>query len=212
MRACSAGLSQRAGHPEPQLKLLHGSLFDVKCSSFFCDYFERDNFTDPIVPALAIPTDGSDPTAAAAPGPSAAATTTTPSGPARELDISDVSVHIPALTREQLPKCPACPAGVLRPGVVWFGEALPAAMVDAADEWIAGAPRIDLILVVGTSSSVYPAAAYIDEARRRGARLAVVNMSKRDAPAGGLRAGDWFFEGDASEILPVILKGLIGEL
>src|SRR5215471_15920354 len=48
------GLSQRADHPASQLHLLHGSLFDVKCTSFHCNYV-REDFTDPIVPALEIP-------------------------------------------------------------------------------------------------------------------------------------------------------------
>src|SRR5256885_12924174 len=46
------GLSQRAKHPQSQLYLLHGSLFDVKCTDFFCKS-EETNFSDPIVPALA---------------------------------------------------------------------------------------------------------------------------------------------------------------
>ena len=54
------------------------------------------------------------------------------------------------------PRC-AC-GGARRPGVVWFGEDLPAAAVEAAEEACA---ECDLFLSVGTSAAVYPAAGFI---------------------------------------------------
>lgn len=192
------GLSPRAKHPVDKLKLLHGSLFDVKCSDFFCDYIEKNNYTDPIVPALAIPTDESDPT-------------TNSALAARELDISDVNVQIPELDYDHLPKCPKCERGLLRPGVVWFNERLPSDVLEDVDEWI-DEDNIDLIMVIGTSAKVYPAAGYVDIARRKGARVAVINMDKGDAPAGGMSKRDWFFEGDAAQIVPELLKSVIGEI
>jgi NAD-dependent deacetylase sirtuin 5 len=192
------GLSPRAQHPAEKLKLLHGSLFDVKCSDFFCDYFEKNNYTDPIVPALAIPTDESDPT-------------TNQALVARELDISDENVAIPELNYDHLPKCPKCKRGLLRPGVVWFNERLPSDVLQDVDDWISE-DDIDLIMVIGTSAKVYPAAGYVDIARRRGARVAVINMDKSDAPAGGMYSRDWFFQGDAAQIVPELLKSVIGEI
>ena len=54
------GLSPRAGHPADQLKLLHGNVFDLKCwDEHRCGYARKNDFTDPIVPALAIPEDQS---------------------------------------------------------------------------------------------------------------------------------------------------------
>jgi NAD+-dependent protein deacetylase sirtuin 5 len=51
-------LSPRGGHPAEQLKLLHGNLFDIKCwDEHRCGYSRKDDYTDPIVPALAIPED-----------------------------------------------------------------------------------------------------------------------------------------------------------
>lgn len=41
----STGLSQRANHPRDQLKLLHGTLFDIKC--FNCKYVEQNNVCSP---------------------------------------------------------------------------------------------------------------------------------------------------------------------
>lgn len=192
------GLSPRAKHPTDKLKLLHGSLFDVKCSDFFCDYLEKDNYTDPIVPALAIPTDDSDPT-------------TNSALAARELDISDENVAIPELDFDHLPKCPKCTRGLLRPGVVWFNERLPSDVLQDVDNWI-NEDDIDLIMVIGTSAKVYPAAGYVDIARRRGARVAVINTDKSDAPAGGMYSRDWFFQGDAAQIVPELLKSVIGEM
>lgn len=192
------GLSPRAKHPADKLKLLHGSLFDVKCSDFFCNYFEKNNYTDPIVPALAIPTDESDPT-----------TNSTLAAP--ELDVSDVNVSIPELDYSHLPKCPKCKRGLLRPGVVWFNERLPSDVLQDVDDWM-DQDDIDLIMVIGTSAKVYPAAGYVDIARRKGARVAVINMDKSDAPAGGMYCRDWFFEGDAARIVPELLKSVIGEI
>lgn len=131
-------------------------------------------------------------------------------GAKRELDISDDRVDIPSLGAEDLPQCPKCGNGLLRPGVVWFGETLPKQTMETIDKFIEEAQKIDLILVIGTSSKVYPAAGYVDVARTMGAKVAVINMDKGDAPAQGLRDGDWFFEGDAGVILPEILKGEIG--
>lgn len=71
---------------------------------------------------------------------------------------------------------------------------------------------IDLILVIGTSASVYPAAGYIQSARHKGARVAIVNMERPDTQASKLKEGDWFFQGDAGEIIPKILEGVVGKI
>ncbi|KAJ4371390.1 hypothetical protein N0V83_004607 [Neocucurbitaria cava] len=200
----SERLSPRAQHPASQLKLLHGSLFDVKCSDFFCNYVEKNNYTDPIVPALAIPTDESDPTSTSA----LAARGIQPN----ELDISDEGVALPELDYSHLPKCPKCKRGLLRPGVVWFGEQLPSSVLDDIDDYLKTEHKIDLIMVIGTSARVYPAAGYVDMARMRGAKVAIINMDPNDIPAGGLYDGDWFFQGDAAQIVPEILRSVIGEI
>ncbi|KAL9057690.1 MAG: hypothetical protein Q9162_002164 [Coniocarpon cinnabarinum] len=124
------GLSQRAQHPRERLELLHGSLFDIKCTSFDCDYAERDNLKDPIVPALDIAKDPLDPT--------------------KDLDISQVSSPLQAVARSELPRCPRCGTGLLRPGVVWFGESLPMDTIARVDEWMSRPEKIDLLLVIGT--------------------------------------------------------------
>ncbi|KAJ5594932.1 SIR2 family histone deacetylase [Penicillium hispanicum] len=219
------GLSQRAMHPIGQLYLLHGNLFDIKCTSFYCDYIRKNDFTDPIVPALDIPQKVFDPSPSATNKTGEAASRSLQQAlgqsytaqrleKGNEVDISDASNPIPQLTPDDLPHCPKC-NGLLRPGVVWFGEPLPSDTIKAVDKWIEAAP-VDLILVIGTSSSVYPAAGYVDTARDRGARVAVINMDPSDIPhrnrQSGLEAGDWFFQGDAGVIVPEILKSVIGEI
>ncbi|KAF2227346.1 NAD-dependent deacetylase sirtuin-5 [Elsinoe ampelina] len=191
------GLSQRAKHPAEKLQLLHGSLFDVRCTDFYCDYQDQ-NFDDPIVEALRIPTEQD--------------TTSNEARQKRELDISNIEVDLPSVPVKALSHCPKCKRGLLRPGVVWFGEMLPSKVINTVDEFIRGSPKIDLILVIGTSASVYPAAGYVDRARAKGARVAVVNMEAGDQPASGLMKGDWFFKGDAAEIVPEILKSVVGEI
>ena len=74
-------------------------------------------------------------------------------------------------TREPPPRCEVC-GGDYRPGVVWFGEALPeAAWRDAAA--LAGA--CELMVVIGTSSLVQPAASLPLLAKRNGARIIEIN-------------------------------------
>lgn len=130
----------------------------------------------------------------------------------KELDISDIGIDLPEIRHRDLPQCPKCNRGLLRPGVVWFGESLPSKVISTIDDFIMSPEKIDLILVIGTSARVYPAAGYVDRARAKGAKVAVINMDQGDAPASGLMRGDWFFHGDAAEIIPEILKSVIGEI
>ncbi|KAI4097759.1 MAG: hypothetical protein LQ344_000031 [Seirophora lacunosa] len=211
------GLSPRANHPESQLHLLHGSLFDVRCTAFHCDYAEKNNFTDPIVPALAIPMESTQPlpsttdtTGAEASQSLLDAMKDAKSGVGKEVDISDAEIPMPSIPAERLPRCPKCKTGLLRPGVVWFGEALPTKTMDAVDRFVEEG-KIDLMLVIGTSAQVFPAARYVWEARAKGARVAVFNMDKQDGKK-GLTKQDWLFHGDAGILLPQLLETVIGEI
>ena len=215
----SAGLSQRANHPSSQLHLLHGSLFNVKCTSFHCNY-SGENFTDPIVPALAIPRGVAEPSPSASGKTGEQATDEVDNAlgldgkeSGAEVDISDGRIPLRRVSPSELPHCPECKVGLLRPGVVWFGEALPIETLDAVDDWINKPSNIDLMLVIGTSAVVHPAARYVQIARYHGAKVAVINMDPNDIlVAGGSTTDGWFFHGDAAAIVPEILKSVIGDI
>lgn len=206
-----AGLSQRANHPAEQLHLLHGTLFDVKCTSFDCSYYEKNNFNDPMVPALAIPDQAASETLSSTDQNSAA---TQALGKYLGADLSDENTPMPSVHVDDLPHCPQCKVGLLRPGVVWFGEMLPEETISAVDDWIEQSEKIDLMLVIGTSARVNPAAGYVEEARAKGAKVAVINIDSADA-SGGVRQREdvgWFFQGDAATVVPEILKPVIGDM
>lgn len=69
------------------------------------------------------------------------------------------------------PWCDSCD-GLIRPDIVWFGEQLPEAPWQAAVEAVTAA---DVVVVVGTSAIVYPAAGLPDLALARGAVVVEVN-------------------------------------
>jgi NAD-dependent deacetylase len=77
------------------------------------------------------------------------------------------------------PPCPHC-GGPLRPGVVWFGEALDADVVEASLD----ATACDVFFTIGTSAVVYPAAGLVEHARRHGALTVEVNPDTTPASAG----------------------------
>jgi NAD-dependent deacetylase len=94
------------------------------------------------------------------------------------------------------PSCADC-GNLVRPGVVWFGENLPLqALADAE----AAAERAELMLVVGTSGAVWPAAGLAAQARQAGAWVAIVNpeASEIDDDAQQL------VRGTAAGVLPLL--------
>jgi NAD-dependent deacetylase len=96
--------------------------------------------------------------------------------------------------------CRAC-GGYLRPGVVWFGEALPARALEAA---YAAAGRAEVFLSIGTSAVVYPAAHLPVHARAHGAYVAEVNVT----PSALAADVDEVVLGKAGEVLPALLSAL----
>jgi NAD-dependent deacetylase len=97
--------------------------------------------------------------------------------------------------RVPLPKLPPhCQCGGLaRPGVVWFGEALPEGMMMEAEHAVQSS---EVLLVIGTSANVYPAASLIPYARQAGAK--VIEVNTEDTPA--------------TPLVDCALRGLAGEL
>ena len=181
------------GHPQKSLYTLHGSLFSIKCFNQSCDYLEENNFDDPLWPALATASEDSV-------------------DPKKTLPLLDPKEPLARIPESELPHCPKCKKGLLRPAVVWFGEDLDRGMLSEVDDWINSEP-VDLMLVIGTSSKVYPAAGYVEKARRKGAAVAVVNVEVSDlGSARDLKPGDFVFQGSAEEIVPTMLEPVIGKL
>src|SRR5205823_12233077 len=71
---------------------------------------------------------------------------------------------------------PRCGCGaLLRPGVVWFGEALPANIWRNAER---AAQQAGLFLVIATSAMVYPAAGLAGIAKSAGAKVVEINIAE----------------------------------
>ncbi len=98
------------------------------------------------------------------------------------------------------PRCPHC-AAYLRPDVVWFGESLPEEVLTQAWQ---EAGRCDVMLVIGTSALVQPAASLPLVALRAGATVVEINPSETPLTP----VVPFSLHGPAGEILPV----LVGEL
>lgn len=103
---------------------------------------------------------------------------------------------------EVLAPCPNCGAP-LRPDVVWFGEMLPAGVMEAAAE---AARDCDVFLSVGTSSLVYPAASLPYEALSAGATVVEVNPDETPLT----RQVTHSLRGRAGEVLPELVEVLGG--
>lgn len=98
--------------------------------------------------------------------------------------------------KEIPPRCPACGA-LLRPNVVWFGEALPRETLEKAS---ASCALCDLMFVIGTSAFVQPAASLPFLAAERGAKIVEINPS----PTPLTQFADYSFQAKAGEILPAM--------
>jgi NAD-dependent deacetylase len=93
------------------------------------------------------------------------------------------------------PRCGTC-GNLRRPAVVWFGEMLPARELAAAEEAAAGC---ELMLVVGTSGLVYPAAGL---ARATRGRVVILNPE----PTGLDDVADAVLVGTSAALLPPLLE------
>jgi NAD-dependent deacetylase len=90
------------------------------------------------------------------------------------------------------PRCKEC-GGIIKSDTVLFGESLPSDVISRAME---EARKCDVMLVLGSSLVVYPAASLPDIAIQSGARIVILNMEATEK--------DWIAE--------VVLHGKIGEI
>jgi NAD-dependent deacetylase len=90
---------------------------------------------------------------------------------------------------------------MVRPDVVWFGEMLPLQAIEAAQR---AAQGCRVMLVVGTSGAVWPAAGLVGQARRRGAAVVVLNPHPSDIDD----EASHLLRGTAATLLPRLLLQL----
>jgi NAD-dependent deacetylase len=96
------------------------------------------------------------------------------------------------------PLCHHC-GGLLRPDVVWFGEPLPAGVMNQAFE---EAGQCEVMLVVGTSGLVFPAAGLPGLAKDAGAFL--IEINPESTPLSPM--ADVCLRGPAASVLPRLLQ------
>jgi NAD-dependent deacetylase len=101
------------------------------------------------------------------------------------------------------PACPVC-GSLLRPDVVWFGEALPEEALNAAWQAVGSC---DVFLSVGTSTMVEPAALLPYYARERGA--VVIEINPQQTPLS--KFANYSLHGPAGVILPALFHAAWGE-
>ncbi|MDZ4859614.1 MAG: NAD-dependent deacylase [Candidatus Hydrogenedentes bacterium] len=109
------------------------------------------------------------------------------------LDISNMG--------DNAPRCARC-ATLMKPDVVMFGEDIPAKALSRAR---AMAEQCDVMLVIGTSARVYPAAQLPQTAKSNGATLIEVNTEVTDFTS---VMTDIFVKGPAGEVLPRLASAL----
>lgn len=108
-------------------------------------------------------------------------------------ELEDRRLQLPELP----PRCMEC-GGLMRPGVVWFGESLPREAWRRAE---AAARACEVFLVAGTSAQVYPAAGLIELAAGSGARVIEVNLEETPFS----ETVDFSLRGKCGEILPQLV-------
>lgn len=96
-----------------------------------------------------------------------------------------------------VPRCPGCRA-LLRPDIVWFGEPLAPDVLDTA--W-AATDACDLLICIGSSLEVQPAASLPWRAKWRGATVIEINPTPTELSG----KADLFLQGSAAKFLPELV-------
>lgn len=113
---------------------------------------------------------------------------------------SSCGTTVPAaqLTNDIPPLCPRC-SGHIRPGVVWFGEALPESAWTRASQMLETA---DIFFCIGTSSLVEPAASLPRYARSCGLTVIQINPETTSHD----QIAQYVLRGKAGEVLPALVQ------
>jgi len=109
--------------------------------------------------------------------------------------------HGDAISLEKLPpSCPRC-EGLLKSDTVSFGEPIP---VDVLNQCAEESSRADLVIVAGTSATVYPAAGFAFEVKQRGGTLIEVNLYESEIT----RICDLSLRGGSADVLPRLVQAV----
>lgn len=223
------GLHQRAGQLDKHLVELHGSLFEYKCTEFCCNFTGKNTKDHFLTPKLKEYT------------PKEYPTTYKKSCLKRVRNDDDLEIIIhkklklsinedalikiknacgkistdldplPYIDKKDLPLCPRCKNGLLRPGVVWYGESLPLLQVDKVDNFLSTGEKVDLVLVIGTSGKIWPAMGYVEQVKKSGGKVAIFNTNIDLQGMHNQNKYVWNFRGNAAEWLPKALEPIIGK-
>ena len=96
------------------------------------------------------------------------------------------------------PTCVDC-GGLLRPHIVWFGESLAPEDLECS---YAALQRCDILVIIGTSGVVHPAASFASVAKDQGAFVVELNLEA--TPSSSIV--DVSFQGRAKDLVPLLLK------
>lgn len=96
------------------------------------------------------------------------------------------------------PSCGSC-SGMLRPHIVWFGESLDSADIDACDRALRAC---EIMLIIGTSGVIYPAASFAPIAKSAGAYVVEINLD----PTPNSCLVDVSLQGRAKDLVPALLR------
>lgn len=97
--------------------------------------------------------------------------------------------------------CQHCKSGILRPGVVWFGESLPETAFHTA---IAALQKADLVVVVGSSGLVQPSASLPLLGQDAGAAIIEINPTCTELS----KRADVYLRSTAAVAIPELVAGL----
>jgi NAD-dependent deacetylase len=114
--------------------------------------------------------------------------------------VGPIASIVSALDAGRLPRCERC-GGLLKPNVVLFEELMPQAAWQRA---VLAARASDVLLVVGSSLQVTPAAYLPDEALARSSRLVIVNRESTPYD----RRATVVIRGNAGQVLPQMVAAL----
>ena len=112
--------------------------------------------------------------------------------------------HEYAVADDSLLYCPYCKDALLRPDVVWFGESINPKHLQKAMNWI---ERSTIMLVIGTSGTVYPVANFPHIAKQQGTTLIEFNVTRTPLTP----ICDYFMRGPSEQTLPKFVDALLSK-